>query len=162
MQGSSSPAKKGLPSYSGGPQPLPRHVVADEAHRPPCLRARGVETQVAQQPQDVHRGVPPAIPSRASPPAIGVLQAEQPCAPAPGGDPCTLGRDLIRRRTCQVPHHLPADRRVRVEQPVNDAHRSPSRSGMHPPIGTMLLPSAFDNPDLFIESAQEPIPTVLL
>ena len=26
---------------------LPRDVVADEAHRMPCLRARGVETEVA-------------------------------------------------------------------------------------------------------------------
>src|SRR5207249_9698819 len=36
---------------------LPCHMVADEAHRAPCLRARGVETQVAQQPRSEERRV---------------------------------------------------------------------------------------------------------
>ncbi|SRR6266536_82990 len=36
-----------------------------------------------------------------------------------GGDPRALGRD-VRGRTDQVPHHLPADRKVRVKQSLYD------------------------------------------
>ena len=118
MHGSTSPAKKGLPSHSSGPAAPPGHVVADEAHRAARLVARGIETQVAQQHQDVHGGVPPAVPGRAGPRPVGPLQGEQPRAHALGGDPRALGRDLIRGRTDQVSQHLPADRRVGVEQPL--------------------------------------------
>jgi hypothetical protein len=45
------------------------------------------------------------------------LEGEQLRADALGGDSRTLGRDLLRRRIGQVPHHLPADRRVRIKQP---------------------------------------------
>jgi hypothetical protein len=67
--------------------PLPRHAVAHEAHSPPCFLARGVETEITQQHQDVHRGVPPAVPGRAAPSPIGRLKGEQPYAQALGGDP---------------------------------------------------------------------------
>ena len=48
------------------------------------------------------------------------LEGEQPRARALGGDPRALGRDFVRGRTDQVPHHLPADRRVRIKQPPYD------------------------------------------
>ena len=99
---------------------LPRHAVADEAHRAARLVARGIETHVPQQHQDVHRGVPPAVPRRAAPPPVGPLEGEQPRARALGGDPRALGRDLVRGRIGQVAHHLPADRRVRIKQPAYD------------------------------------------
>ena len=99
---------------------LPGHAVADEAHRAARLVARGIETHVPQQHQDVHGGVPPAVPRRAAPPPVGPLEGEQPRARALGGDPRALGRDLVRGRTDQVPHHLPADRRVRIKQPPYD------------------------------------------
>ena len=60
------------------------------------------------------------VPRRASPRPVGPLQGEQPCAHALGGDPRALGRDLLRGRTDQVSHHLPADRRVRIKQPLYD------------------------------------------
>src|SRR5207249_8207981 len=120
---------------------LPRHAVADEARRAPCLGARGIETHFAQQRQDVHRGVPPAVPGRATPPAVGRLQGEQPRASALGGDPRALGRDLLRGRIGQVPHHLPADRRVLVEQPGDDRHGSASDGAAHPPAG--IMPALF-------------------
>ena len=110
--------------------PLPRHAVTDEAHRAPCLVARGIETHLPQQHQDVHGGVPPAVPRRAAPPPVGPLEGEQPRTRALGGDPRALGRDLVRGRIGQVPHHLPADRRVRIEQPVDDGHGSPSDRGV--------------------------------
>ena len=97
---------------------LPGHAVTDEAHRATCLVAGRIETQVPQQHQDVHGGVPPTVPRRAAPPPVGPLEGEQPRAHALGGDPGALGRDLIRGRTDQVSHHLPADRRVRIKQPL--------------------------------------------
>ena len=122
MHGSTSPAEEGIAVALLRAASLPRHAVADEAHRAPCLGARGIETHFPQQRQDVHRGVPPAVPGRATPPAVGRLEGEQPRASALGGDPRALGRDLLGGRISQVPHHLPADRRVRVEQPVDDGH----------------------------------------
>ena len=55
---------------------VPRHPVADEIHRAACLIARRIETHVPQQHQDVHGGVPPTVPRRAAPPAIGPLKGE--------------------------------------------------------------------------------------
>src|SRR5206468_6583415 len=75
---------------------LPRDAVADEAHRAPCFGARGIETHLPQQREDVHRGVPTAVPGRATPPAVGRLKGEQPRARALGGDPRALGCDLLR------------------------------------------------------------------
>ena len=141
MHGSTSPLKKGLLSHSCRPAPLPRHAVADEAHRAPCLGARGIETHFPQQRQDVHRGVPPAVPGRATPPAIGRLEGEQPRASAFGGDPRALGRDVLGGRINQVPHHLPADRRVRVEQPVDDGHgASVPAYPSYPPYLSYVVP----------------------
>ena len=68
----------------------------------------------------MHRRVPPAVPRRATPPAVGRLEGEQLRAGALGRDPCTLGRDLTHGRMRQVAHHLPADRRVRIEQPAHE------------------------------------------
>ena len=51
-----------------------------------------------------------------------------------------FGRDLFRARPGQIPQHLPADRRVRVQQPVDDGHHSPSACQMQLPAGTMLPP----------------------
>jgi hypothetical protein len=48
------------------------------------------------------------------------LEGEQPRARALGGDPCALGRNLLSGRIGQVTHHLPADRRVRIKQPLYD------------------------------------------
>jgi hypothetical protein len=99
---------------------LPGHAVADEAYRAACLVAGGIETEVPQQHQDVHGRVPPAVPRRAAPPAVASLEGEQPRAPALGGDPRALGRDLLGGRAGQVSHRLPADRRVRIKQPLYD------------------------------------------
>jgi hypothetical protein len=46
------------------------------------LVARGIETHVPQQQQDVHGGVPPAVPRRAAPPPVAPLKGEQPRARA--------------------------------------------------------------------------------
>jgi hypothetical protein len=44
---------------------VPRHVVSNEAHRAPRLRACRIEAEETQQPQHVHRRVPSAVPRRA-------------------------------------------------------------------------------------------------
>ena len=58
----------------------------------------------------------------AGPPPVRRLEGEQPGAHALGGDPRALGRDDLRGRVRQVSHHLPADRGVGVQQPVDDGH----------------------------------------
>ena len=87
-------------------------------HRAACLVAGGIEPHFAQQHQDVHCGIPPSVPRFATPPAVARLEGEQLRADALGGDSRALGRDLLRGRIRQVPHHLPADRRVGIKQPL--------------------------------------------
>ena len=53
-------------------------------------------------------------------PPVGRLESKQPCSSAFGSNPRALGRAFFCRRTSQVPHHLPSDRRVRIEQPLYD------------------------------------------
>src|SRR5260370_8127029 len=56
------------------------------------------------------------------PMAILPLQGEQPCAPALRGDSGTLRCNIVLRCFCQVAHDLPADRRIRVQQPARDLY----------------------------------------
>src|SRR5262249_58561797 len=84
-------------------------------------------------------GLPPVRRSRGGkrrgapiPLAILALDSEQPCAPALAGDAGTFGRDVLRRRISKVTHHLPADRRVGVQQPLDYIHSvlpQPARIG---------------------------------
>ena len=74
-----------------------------------------------------------ARPGPAAPLAVRLLEREQPGAPALGRDPCPLGGDDVRRLVGQVAHHLPADRGIGVEQPVDDHHALTSRYAP-PPI----------------------------
>src|SRR5690606_29590917 len=97
---------------------LPRHAVSDECQRTLCLLALRIETHIAQQRQDVHGGVPPAIPCHATPRPVLTLHGEESRSPALGGDLRPLCRHFRRWRIDQVSHHLPADRRVRIKQPV--------------------------------------------
>ncbi len=52
------------------------------------------------------------------------LEREQPRAGSLGADPRTLGGNLLGGRIGQVPHHLPADGRIRIKQPVDDGHKA--------------------------------------
>src|SRR4030095_6695556 len=61
----------------------------------------------------------------------GRVRGERPRARAVGHDPDTLGRDLLVGSVSQVSHRLPADRRVRIKQPLYD--RSLSFRGL--PLG---------------------------
>jgi hypothetical protein len=66
----------------------------------------------------MHGRVPPAIPCRATPSPIRTLKCKQTRAPAVRRDLCALGRDLLSGRIGQVTQHLPADRGVRIKQPL--------------------------------------------
>src|SRR2546430_2131311 len=59
------------------------------------------------------------------PMAVLRLKGEQPCAPAFVRDARTLGRDLFLRCIGEVAKHLPADRRIGVQQPADAAHPHP-------------------------------------
>lgn len=96
------------------------HVASDEVNRAPCLGTRRVETHFTQEQQDVHRRVPPVVPRRSTPPAIGGLEGEQPCAKPLGCDARPFSRDFIGGCVGQVAQYLPADRRVRIEPPAYD------------------------------------------
>ena len=103
-------------------------MLADEADGPLGLLALGIEPEPPQELQDVER-VGPVLRERvAGPQAVRRLEREQPGAPALGRDPCPFGGDDVRRLVRQVAHHLPADRGVGVEQPVDDGHGAPSRA----------------------------------
>src|SRR5439155_12153638 len=67
-----------------------------------------------------------------------------PCAPALAGDAGTLGCDLLLGRISKVTHHLPADRRVGVQQPLDDVH------SLLPPPGKDSLSRSISPPTLSI------------
>ena len=136
---------------------LPPAVRRDQGDRLACRRARGIQAEVAQQHQRGQgRGPglavgevrldagPPVVDdapreARAAVPlAVGIARGEQASRPAFLLDAGPLGRDLLGRRLDEVAQHLPADRRVTVEQPVRDLHGGDGRS---PALDTASLSS---------------------
>src|SRR2546430_4784206 len=95
-------------------------VAADAIGRRSRAGARRVEPQVAQEQQRVQVR-PPAGRGRAiALMAVGVLLIEQPRAPSLRRDTRPLSRDDLRGRVGEVAHGLPADRRVGIEEPLDD------------------------------------------
>src|SRR5579859_1843099 len=120
---------------------LPRNVLADPADGLPRFQSFGIESESPQQHQAPRRGGPfrkeRALPlgwqgfppldrlSRGQsrgralvPLAVMPLERQQTCAPALARDSGTLGRDVLLGRVGEVAHDLPADRRIRVQQPI--------------------------------------------
>ena len=103
----------------------PDDALADEADGPPGLLALGIESEPPQELEHME-GVGPVLgPGLAGPQAIRRLEREQLGAPALGRDLGALGGDDLGGLVGQVAHHLPADRGVRIEQPVHDRHGVP-------------------------------------
>src|SRR5215472_15778121 len=120
-------------------------MLADQVDRMARFSARGIEAKYPQELQAPRgRGpfgkqralsagrqrMPPSLSPRraerrgaAVPLAVGPLVGKQSGAPTFSSHTCSLGGDLLRGGIGQVPHHLPADGRVRVEQPVDCVHR---------------------------------------
>jgi hypothetical protein len=128
-------ARLGLALEVGRVVRVPPDVLAREGDGAACLGAVGVQTEVAQEHERVVRRRPcveerlrlidpswpvgPAVPS-----AVDALQREQLCAPALDRDACALGGNLGGSGVGEVAHHLPADRGIGVQQPIDDRHGS--------------------------------------
>src|SRR5262249_25407916 len=98
------------------PRP-PRHPLADALDRRARGGARGVDAELPQELQGVQRRLP--RPRTLAPATVRELAPEELRSPALGGDPRALGGDALRGLAGEVAHHLPADRRIRVEQPLH-------------------------------------------
>jgi hypothetical protein len=94
----------------------------DRGDRPLGLLARRVETEHVQQVQHGRRRGPLREVRSTTPTAVGVLCGQEPSPPALAGDARALGVHLFGRGIGEVPKHLPADRRIGIEQPVDDIH----------------------------------------
>src|SRR5258707_310155 len=95
------------------------HVVDGRSH--PI--ARRVDTEISQQLERVLGGDPGArYERRAAPMAVRSLKVQQPSPPTLGGHTRSLTRNGRVRLGDQVAHDLPPNRRIRIEQPLDDAH----------------------------------------
>jgi hypothetical protein len=101
---------------------LPDDAVPDEPDGPVCLVAPGIEPEQAQHLERVKGVGVIERPRPAAPPAVGRLEGQQASTPALVGDAGALRGDGLGRLVGQVAQHLPADRRVGIEQPVDDRH----------------------------------------
>src|SRR5262249_18481569 len=100
----------------------PRDVPADPLDGRPAFFAVGVETEPAEELQDVER-VRVVLRERvARPEAARRLEREQPSASALGRDARPLGRDGPGRVVGDLPHDLPADGGIGIEQPIDRVH----------------------------------------
>ncbi|HSL43901.1 MAG TPA: hypothetical protein VK897_10760 [Anaerolineales bacterium] len=99
--------------------PMPGHVVTDQPDSAMSLRAGRVKSQVPQ-PHERKKTGPLRIGRVPAPVTIGFLAGEQPGAPALSRNLRPLDRHRLIGRIGQVSHDLPADRRVRIKQPVCD------------------------------------------
>jgi len=105
--------------------PVPGDVVADEPDRAASLFGLGIQPQVPEQ-RKVQETAPFGVRIRARPEAVRPLEREQLGAPTFRGHAGALGGDLLGRCIEQVAHDLPADGRVRVEEPVDYCHQRSS------------------------------------
>ena len=118
MQGSTSPSKNGE-SPNSGPQVTRSRTTATAAPRGLALR---LQPEVPQEQQREQVG-PPARPGDVvAPVAVRPLLAEELRAPSFEGHARPRGGHDLGRLVEEVPHHLPADRRIRIEQPRRDVH----------------------------------------
>ena len=135
MHASTSPSKNAWPSCSH------RQFAATSAI---VSRAAGlvrIQAEVVQQHQRGQRRGPglavgevgldagppvvgdaPREARAAVPLAVGIAQGEQASSPALGLDTGALGGDLFGGRIDEVAQHLPPDRGITVEEPVEDVH----------------------------------------
>src|SRR5262249_37673283 len=110
----------GLALEEGTPVELPPgDAVAHPADRPPDFPARRVHAQLLQHTKGVDGGHPAFVVAGA-PMAIQRLTSEEFGAPTFRSDARALGGDDLSGRTGQVAQDLPADRRIRIQQPPDN------------------------------------------
>ena len=111
----------GLPVEEGPAVELPPgDALPHEVERPADLRVRRIRAQLPQEGEGVV-GRHPVVFLVVAPMAVGRLEAEQPGAPTLRGDARPLGSDDLVGLIGEVAHDLPADRRIRIEQPLHDS-----------------------------------------
>src|SRR5262249_7520574 len=98
----------------------PGDPIADEPHGSPRTLAGRAAAQAAQEQQRVQVGTPARSSDAIAPGPVRPLLAEKPRAPPFRGDPRSLRGDGRARLTCEVPHDLPANPGIRIEQPLHD------------------------------------------
>jgi hypothetical protein len=82
-----------------------------------CLLAGRIETEVLQDDESVQGKKQALVFLGPGPVTRRSLEGEKSGSPAFGCDARPLGRNLIGGCTGEVPHDLPADGRVRIEEP---------------------------------------------
>jgi hypothetical protein len=107
-------------------EPFKHEPLVDTVYHLASLLAGGVETEVHQDGETVERDQQVSVllrqivspPARAPVPfASKRLAGEKFGSPAFGCNARSLGRDRVRGFTCEIPHDLPTDGRVRIEEP---------------------------------------------
>ena len=137
---------------------VPGDVIADSSDRIARFGARRVGAERTEEHEGVV-GAGPGLPGvvgfaalggvvdAAVPQAGGPLQGEDLAAPPLGRDPCPLSVDELVGRIEKVTHHLPADRRVRIEQPIGHSHAGEFRGAVASSGRAALRPvAAVDRP----------------
>ena len=129
MQGSTSPSKNGCPACSHRQFSRTSAIgFADRLRRPGRRRSRAAASGSATSrstadPGRSRRGSPPGS-TRRPPTGRPRRASEQSGAPPLGRDARPLRGHRLGGRVAQVAQDLPAQRRVRVQQPVHDVHAS--------------------------------------
>lgn len=117
------------------PRVLPMAAVSRQRHRPTHRLSVRVDAEIMKQLERRQGGGPGLVPvlialrevtrreaCAPSPLAIFALQRQQPGTPALRGHPRALRGHGFNRCMNKVAQHLPADGRVRIEQPVQYSH----------------------------------------
>ena len=113
---------------------LPTSVLSDERHRAAGRVRCRVEPEDLQRLQGVHR-CRPRLPRFATgvrrrearatvPQSVGTLERQEAGTPALVLHTRPLGGDLVGRGIREIAQHLPADRWIPFEQPIDHGHRS--------------------------------------
>src|SRR3954454_9788430 len=97
----------------------PRDALAHEGDRLLGPSARGVDAEVAQEHERIHVRPPERGAATIAPLAVGTLLIEQPRAPALRRDARPFRSHSASRSTRQIAHHLPANRRVALQEPAD-------------------------------------------
>jgi len=95
---------------------LKHEPLVDAVDHSASLLAGGVETEVHQDDQTIEGNEVPLWPA---PVAGRRLEGEKLGSPAFGCDARPLGCNRVGGFTCEVPHDLPTDGRVRIEEPFD-------------------------------------------
>ena len=105
----------------------PRDAAAHEIDRVSRRRARRVDAEIAQEHQRVHVRPPERRRDAIAPLTVGALFLEQSRSPTLHCDARPLGANDLSRRVGEIAHDLPANRRIAVEEPVDDGRSGVNR-----------------------------------